>query len=161
MWRPSSCKLDFMTVMFVIILNSQLQIIIIYFRYYEKYSNSEIILFPGYSRNTHFTIGKKTFRICIQPSCPIQDWNIYLHQSVLLFKDHFFITMAPHNLTAINFTVSIRLSSAVLSSVHQRTNPWPTGLLPLHLEPLGVCMFAFHCVNFMLPLFSVDRLGVM
>jgi len=35
MWRPSSCKSDFMTVMFVIILNSQLPKFIIYF--IEKY----------------------------------------------------------------------------------------------------------------------------
>jgi len=35
MWRPSSCKSDFMTVMFVIILNGQLPKFIIYF--IEKY----------------------------------------------------------------------------------------------------------------------------
>lgn len=150
-----------MTVMFVIILNGQLQIIIIYFHYYKKYSNSEIILFPGYSRNTRFTIGEKHFGFAFSPHVQYRiETSIYTSQFFYL-KTIFFITMAPHNLTAINFTVGIRLSSAVLSSVHQRTNPWPTGLLPLHLEPLAVCMFAFHCVNFMLPLFSVDRLGVM
>lgn len=139
MWRHSSCKLDFMTVMLVIILNGQLPKFTIYFlkRKTLQYSNPEIILFPGYSLHTHFTI----------------------HFTISII--YFFIGMAPHNLTAIYFTVGIRLSSAVLSSLHQRTNPWPTGLLPLHLEPLVVCMFAFHCVNFMLPLFSVDRLGVM
>lgn len=91
MWRPSSCKLDFMTVMFVIILNGQLQIIIIYFHYYKKYSNSEIILFPGYSRNIHFTIREKHFGFAFSPHVQYRiETSIYTSQFFYLKTIFFF-----------------------------------------------------------------------